>query len=157
MPDLTFSMPGGCFNCRVAAVLLREDKILAMQGGRSPYWYLPGGRVRLGETAQQALGRELEEELGAAGELLRPLWLNQSFFTEDVSGERFHELCLYFLVRLSPGQAPGGEFCRREGERLHRFCWLGFEQLQREYFYPAFLKQEIFRLPEVFTLRTEYE
>lgn len=157
MPDLTFSLPGGRFNCRVAAVILRDEKILAMQDGRSPYWYLPGGRMRLGETAQQALGRELEEELGAAGELLRPLWLNQSFFTEDVSGERFHELCLYYLVRLSPGQAPDGEFCRREGERLHRFCWLDFEQLEGEYFYPAFLKQEIFRLPTEFTLRAEYE
>ena len=50
-----------------------------------------------------------------------------------------------------------GEFFRREGERLHRFCWLSFEQLEREYFYPLFLKKEIFRLPEGFTLRTEYE
>ena len=67
MSDLTFSLSGGCFNCRVAAVIVRDGKILAMQDDRSPYWYLPGGRVRLGETAQQALGRELEEELGAAG------------------------------------------------------------------------------------------
>lgn len=157
MSDLTFSLPGGCFNCRVAAVILREGKILAMQDDRSPYRYLPGGRMRLGETAQQALARELEEELGAPGEILRPLWLNQSFFTEDVSGERFHELCLYFLVRLSAHQAPDGEFVRREGKRLHRFRWLEFAQLEGEYFYPAFLKTEIFRLPETFTLRTEYE
>ena len=157
MSYLTFSLPGGCFNCRVAAVIVLDGKILAMQDDRSPYWYLPGGRMRLGETAQQALGRELEEELGAAGELLRPLWLNQGFFTEEVSGKRFHELCLYFLVRLSADQVPDGEFFRREGGRLHRFCWLSFEQLEREYFYPLFLKKEIFRLPEGFTLRTEYE
>ena len=157
MSDLTFSLSGGCFNCRVAAVIVLDGKILAMQDDRSPYWYLPGGRMRLGETAQQALGRELEEELGAAGELLRPLWLNQGFFTEEVSGKRFHELCLYFLVRLSADQVPDGEFFRREGGRLHRFCWLSFEQLEREYFYPLFLKKEIFRLPEGFTLRTEYE
>ena len=157
MSDLTFSLSGGCFNCRVAVVIVRDGKILAMQDDRSPYWYLPGGRMRLGETAQQALGRELEEELGAAGELLRPLWLNQGFFTEEVSGKRFHELCLYFLVRLSADQVPDGEFFRREGGRLHRFCWLSFEQLERKYFYPLFLKKEIFRLPEGFTLRTEYE
>ena len=157
MSDLTFSLSGGCFNCRVAAVIVRDGKILAMQDDRSPYWYLPGGRMRLGETAQQALGRELEEELGAAGELLRPLWLNQGFFTEEVSGKRFHELCLYFLVRLSADQVPDGEFFRREGERLHRFCWLSFEQLEGEDVYPLFLKKEIFRLPEGFTLRTEYE
>ena len=33
----------------------------------------------------------------------------------------------------------------------------GFEQLKEEYFYPQFLKTEIFHLPETFTLRTEWE
>ena len=27
MSDLTFSLPGGCFNCRVAAVIVREKDL----------------------------------------------------------------------------------------------------------------------------------
>ena len=44
-----------------------------------------------------------------------------------------------------------------EGKRTHAFEWLAFERLKDEYFYPLFLKSEIFNLPESFTLRTEFE
>ncbi len=48
------------------------------------------------------------------------------------------------------------------------FEWLDFERLKDEYFYPlflkkeifnlpVFLKKEIFNLPESFTIRTEHE
>lgn len=82
--DLSFTTAEGKFNYRVCALLLQEGKILAMQDERSPYYYLPGGRVQMGETAEQAVMREVREELGVAVEIQRPLWLNQAFFTEDV-------------------------------------------------------------------------
>ena len=34
---------------------------------------------------------------------------------------------------------------------------LEFERLKDEYFYPLFLKKDIFNLPDVFTIRTEIE
>ena len=37
------------------------------------------------------------------------------------------------------------------------FEWLDFDQLKEEYFYPLFLKKEIFNLPNEFTIRTEIE
>lgn len=52
----------------VAAVIIDDDhKVLCAQRGsedRHPYkWEFPGGKVELGETPQEALRRELEEEL----------------------------------------------------------------------------------------------
>ena len=82
--DISFPTAEGKFNYRVCALLLQEGKILAMQDERSPYYYLPGGRVQMGETVEQAVMREVREELGVAVEIQRPLWLNQAFFTEDV-------------------------------------------------------------------------
>lgn len=49
--DISFKTADGVFNYRVAAIILRENKILAMHDERSPYYYLPGGRVSLYETA----------------------------------------------------------------------------------------------------------
>ena len=51
----------------------------------------------------------------------------------------------------------GDSFTWQEGSRTHRFEWLPFERLKNEYFYPEFLKKDIYNLPEVFTLRTEME
>ncbi|MCU1238192.1 MAG: hydrolase [Candidatus Solibacter sp.] len=59
----------------VAAIIEREGRILV--GQRTPAqshplkWEFPGGKVEPGESPEQALSRELEEELGirfAAGE-----------------------------------------------------------------------------------------
>lgn len=158
-PDISCVFGDSKFNYRVCAIIISDEKVLAMRDGRSPYYYLPGGRVKLGETAEQAVMRELSEELDITPRGLRPLWLNQSFFTEDVDGLDYHELCVYFLVDVEgTGICERGErFSRREGERVNSFEWLPFSRLENEYFYPVFLKTEIYNLPESFTIRTEYE
>ena len=61
--DITFKTNGGRFNYRVCAVILHGEKILAMKEPRTPYYYLPGGRVNLHEQAEQAVLREVKEEL----------------------------------------------------------------------------------------------
>ena len=157
--DISYHEGGGKFNYRVCAVMVHEGKLLAMRDERSPYYYLPGGRVKLGETAEDAVLRELREELGIAAAIRRPLWLNQGFFTEDVDQLRYHELCLYFLMDFTGTDllARGQSFRRDEGVHSHQFTWLPFESLSDAYFYPIFLKKEIFHLPEAFALRTEVE
>ena len=99
--DISFKTEEGIFNYRVCAVIVHEGKILAMHDERSPYYYLPGGRVELHETAENAVLREVREELEIEAEILRPLWLNQGFFVEDVNHRKYHEICLYFLVDIS--------------------------------------------------------
>lgn len=157
--DISFKQANQKFNYRVCAIIISENKILAMHDERSPYFYLPGGRVALGETAEHAVVREVREELGIASKISRPLWLNQAFFTEDVDGLRYHELCIYFLMDISDTDLykKDAAFTLTEGTHTHTFEWLKFEQLKNKYFYPLFLKDEIFNLPKEFTIRTEFE
>ena len=157
--DITFETEAGRFNYRVCAVLLDGERILAMHDERSPYFYLPGGRVRMGERAEDAVLREVREELGIEARILRPLWLSQSFFNEDVVRVDYHELCLYFLVDASATDllTRGDRFRGPELRHVHDFEWLPFERLKDEYFYPLFLKTEIYRLPDGLTLRTDRE
>lgn len=155
--DISFYTEQGKFNYRVTAVIVHEDKLLAMHDERSPYYYLPGGRVLMGETAEDAILRELREELDITARIVRPLWLNQGFFTEVVDGIRYHELCLYFLIDASETDLllRGERFTRKEREHTLEFAWLPFSRLKEEYIFPLFIKEEIFRLPESFTLRRE--
>ena len=157
--DISFCTEQGRFNYRVCAVLIHNGRLLVMRDDRSPYYYLPGGRVRLHETAEAAVLRELQEELGIAAALDRPLWVNQGFFTEDVTGERFHELCVYYLIDLSETDllSRGESFLTEEDGRVHSFCWLTFEQVKQAYLYPLFIKQELEHLPGSLTIITNYD
>lgn len=153
--DVSFHTRQGRFNYRVCAVMVRGGKVLAMHDEVSPYYYLPGGRVKLQERAEDAVIREVREELGVEARIVRPLWLNQGFFTEDVKRECFHELCLYFLMEAD--DLPEKSFTLREGKHIHVFEWLPFERLKDEYLYPIFIKEAILNLPKSLTLRTEYQ
>lgn len=51
----------------VAAVIYNENSFLAMQRGYGEFtglWEFPGGKIETRETQQEALAREIKEELG---------------------------------------------------------------------------------------------
>lgn len=57
----------------VAAVAWRDDRLLLCQRREGPHlpllWEFPGGKINRGETAVEALRRELVEELGVESEI----------------------------------------------------------------------------------------
>lgn len=156
--DISFKMGDEKFNYRVGAIIISNGRILAMSHDKpSEYYSLPGGRVMMEETAEQAMIREVREELGVSLKISRPLWLNQSFFTKDTDGLRYHEICIYFLMDTADAGLLERQntFTRTEGTDTHIFKWVEIAQLKDETFYPLFLKKEIFNLPDTFTIRTE--
>lgn len=85
----------------VAAVIVDvEGRIFATQRGYGDWkdwWEFPGGKIEPGETPQEALRREIREELDAdieVGELLR---------TIDYEYPAFHLTMHCFKCRLSDG------------------------------------------------------
>ena len=121
--DVSFKIGNEKFNYRVCAMIISDGKILAMHDERSPYYYLPGGRVAIGETAENAVIREIREELGVTPKIVRPVWLNQAFFKEDVNNLHYHELCIYFLMDITDTDLLSRDknFTTNEGDRIHTF------------------------------------
>lgn len=157
--DISFKTDEGRFNYRVAAVIIRNGKLLVMRDNGISHYYLPGGRVRMHETAENAVMRELSEELRVKSEIIRPLWIVQSYFALDGTEEKFHEICIYYLMDISASDIISrGEFFKlKEGKVMHEYEWIEFDRLEELYFYPLFLKKAVFDLPEHLTMLTEIE
>lgn len=86
------------FNYRVAGIIIRNNHILVCREDDQDYVFLPGGRVEFSEPSDEALKREIKEELGCKAKLGGLLFCVENFF--DLEGERFHEIGKYYLVTL---------------------------------------------------------
>ncbi len=145
----------GLFNFRAAAVMVYNGRLLAMKEADIAHYYLPGGRVRLRETTEQAVLRELREELDISARVVRPLWLCESFFSLDVP---VHEIALYFLVEPDwdalPSLTEDFTLTDTDGDE-HLFHWLAGDEVAGAAIYPLALKESFPNLPESLVLVTD--
>lgn len=118
---------------RVGAVIVKHGEILLVKhekDGRT-YWLLPGGGQEFGETAAQALERELKEECGLnvkCGQLL--------FMAESLPPDKHRQVMnLTFLAELVSGEAHLAE---KDSERLKGVAWVKKDQLSKLTFFPDF-------------------
>lgn len=145
MEDITYKDKNERFNYRVAGLMIHNDRILIMTDGGLPYYYLPGGRVRFFEESKEAIAREISEELGVQISKSNMIWINENFFTDELSKEKFHEICFYYKVEI---EKPNyilchDEFEREEGIKKHFFKWIGLNEIDNYKLYPLFLAKEI--------------
>ncbi len=141
------------FHFRVAGVWLMDGHALLQGDAREDFWALPGGRVEIMEPAEDALRRELREELALEDtHIERLLWITQNFFHYPEWGGDQHELGLYFLVRPSAGAlARYGDLARTypcaEPDSTLTFRWFPVGDLAG-IIRPSFLVAALRDLPE---------
>lgn len=150
--DISFRTDEGRFNYRVAGIIIHDDKLLIMKDEHSPYYYIPGGRVAMNELSEEAIIREIREELNAEVKVNRMLWVNENFFTEKIFNENCHEICFYYLLDLIDDKLlnKGNEFmCEENGKYNLYFYWIDVDKIKDLNIYPLFIKEIILKLPQV--------
>lgn len=95
--DCTFKTPEGKFNLRVGAVITDGKRVLVSKDVSHEFYWVVGGRVKLGESTEEAVLREVREELGVAAEVDRLYSIAEKFFTVD--GVFYHELEFLYLIK----------------------------------------------------------
>ena len=157
--DIKFNTDEGIFSVRVRALIINDGKLLAMHDERSPYYYLIGGKVEMNETAEEAILREVREELEINAEIIRPVFFAQNFYTDDFDKRKYHEIAIYYLLDVLKTDllSRGEKFVIHEGKHTLTFEWLDIGDLQDKYFYPNFIKTEVKNLPKQLKFIVERE
>ena len=80
--DCTFQTEQGKFNYRVGVIIHSGRKVLMARNPNEEraFYYSVGGRVRFGESMEEAALRELKEETGIDCELDRLAAIHENFF-----------------------------------------------------------------------------
>ena len=135
---------------RSAGLILRGQDVLLHRGRDDDFWTLPGGTIEPGERSDEALCREIDEELHLAVRAVRLLWVVENRFT--YVGRRFHEIGFYWLLDV-PEQAWSGQRWPEHGGEFEMiepgiiFRWAPVSDLGSIRIKPNFLPQGIAALP----------
>lgn len=148
--DVTCPIDNGVFNFRVGAIIIQDNKVLMVKNDHDPYYYSVGGRVKIFETLEDAIVREVYEETGMMFEIDRLVWIHENFFDAAFgkrSGKRYHELSFYYLMKPQPDIAiiDGGYTSDGAQEKLY---WLSIDELSDKHLFPIMFKSGLRDLPK---------
>lgn len=143
--DLTFKTEHGRFNYRVGAIIINNNKLLMVKNKNAPYYYSVGGRVKINETAEEAVIREVFEETGIIFEINRLAFIHENFFIEEVTKEPFHEISFFYIMKQNKSINLVCNSFTEDGisESLE---WLSMEHLDNIHLFPQFFKTKLLKL-----------
>ena len=143
--DMTVPCGGGLINLRVGAIILKDGKFLMAGNDRDDYLYSVGGRIRFGETAEEAVVREVAEETGWKLSVDRLGFVHENYFVMDVpphAGELVYEVSFYFYMNVPADFEPACESTTAGGLR-ERVLWVAPDEPRT--IYPDFFRTELTR------------
>ena len=130
--DFRTKVDNTVFGVRATALIVQNRKLLVTKDEGK--YYTIGGAIQVNESTEDAVVREVIEELGVKAEARQLAFVVENRFKED--GVYYHNIEFHYLVDLL-GDAP---LTMQEDEKRQPCEWIDLGQLQDFQLVPAFLK-----------------
>ena len=141
--DMCVSCDDGILNIRVGAIIMKKGKILMVGNERSDYLYSVGGRIKFGETAEEAVVREVLEETGIKMQIDRLGFIHENYLYGDAHtnlGKLIYEISFFFYMKTPDDFTPVSDSFT-EGNCEEYLRWVSLDEDIK--MYPTFFKTEL--------------
>ena len=111
----------------VGALVFHNNRVLLIKRGKSPskgMWTVPGGRLELGESLQEAAEREVLEETSVTVKAENPLYIFDMVAKDDNGRIKYHFVIVDIAAQYIEGDPKPGDDAADAG-------WFKYEELER--------------------------
>ena len=141
--DICVTCDTGVLNIRVGAIIMKCGKVLMVGNERTDYLYSVGGRIKFGETAEEAVVREVFEKTGVKMEIDRLGFVHENYFYGDSPsnlGKLIYEISFFFYMNVPCDFATISASFTEDNTKEH-LKWVSFDEDIK--MYPNFFRAEL--------------
>ena len=142
--DMCVPCDGGIINIRVGAIILKGDRFLMVRNDQAEYFYSVGGRIKFGETAEEAVIREVEEETGTRMKIDHLGFVQENYFIGDIPsrlGKVYYEISFYFYMDAPEDFEPVCRSFTENGNQKEYLEWVSRDDPRM--IFPDFFRTEL--------------
>lgn len=138
--DITINVEEYKLNVRAAGVLIHNGKILLHRNINSDHYALIGGRVEIGESSDNTIKREIEEELGKNIEITGYISTIENFF--EMKDSKYHEIMFVHKIEFTNDEDKKIEYTmkNREGKDYLQYEWIDLNKIEEYPLVPKVIK-----------------
>jgi len=147
--DCSFTEGTKRFRYRACAIIIEDGYVLFAKNNLDDYYYSIGGAVKVGETLEDAVKREVFEETGENYEIDRIAFFHENFFNGSgtLSDLQCHEIAFYFLMKPKGKKELKCTSVATCGAK-ESVCWIPIDKLKYYKAFPKFLADKLINLPD---------
>ena len=139
--DLSIDIEDYKLNVRAAAIIIHNGKILVHKNINKPHYAIIGGRVKIGESSQVAVKREVMEEIGKDIEICNYIATIENFFY--LENKKYHEMLFVYSAEFVEDDDKLIEYTLNnvEGKEELYYEWIEISKLDKYELLPYAIKE----------------